>query len=265
MGRELLTLLAFTSILIGLAFADWNILHQRNKTSRVDISLKNYCESWRINVELNNIMGFDSVPQECIQSGAEGSGVQYIGKYMTSTQYKSDLQRALEECALFTSSCCNFKCDGKDAWIFDIDDTLLSTVPYFKIHYFGGEKLNITSLEGWMRERKAPALEYTLGFFNEVKGKGLKIFIISSRRECLRDATIDNLIKVGYHGWTGLILRGIDEEYKRVEKYKAEARRKLVEEGYRLWGMVGDQWSSFGGAPTAKRTFKLPNSMYYVS
>lgn len=128
MGSELLTLLAFKSILIGLAFADWNILHQRKKTSKVDICLKNYCESWRINVELNNIKGFDSVPQECIE---------YIGKYMTSTQYKWDLQRALEGCALFTSSCCNFKCDVKDAWIFDIDDMLLLTVPYFKIHYFG--------------------------------------------------------------------------------------------------------------------------------
>lgn len=70
-----------------------------------------------------------------------------------------------------------------------------------------GDKLNSSSLEGWMRETKAPAIEHTLKFFHEMKGKGLKIFFISSRRECLRDATIDNLIKVGYHGWTGLILR----------------------------------------------------------
>lgn len=58
-----------------------------------------------------------------------------------------------------------------------------------------------------MRETKAPALEHTLQLYHEIRGKGIKIFLISSRREPLRDATVDNLIKVGYHGWTSLVLR----------------------------------------------------------
>ncbi|KAK9265843.1 hypothetical protein L1049_027076 [Liquidambar formosana] len=124
---------------------------------------------------------------------------------MTSTQYKVDSERALEECTLYLSSCCTFKGDGKDAWIFDVDDTLLSLVPYYKKHHFGGEKLNMTSLEAWMRESKAPALQHTMKLFHEIKSSGLKIFLISSRRECLRTHTVDNLIKVGYHGWTNLI------------------------------------------------------------
>ncbi|KAL7226353.1 hypothetical protein ACSBR1_021461 [Camellia fascicularis] len=28
-------------------------------------------------------------------------------------------------------------------------------------------------------------------------------------------------------------------------------------------GIIGDQWTSFEGLPAAKRTFKLPNSLYY--
>lgn len=32
---------------------------------------------------------------------------------------------------------CDLKKDGRDAWIFDIDDTLLSTVPYYKKHNHG--------------------------------------------------------------------------------------------------------------------------------
>lgn len=59
--------------------------------------------------------------------------------------------------------------------------------------------------------------------------------------------------------------RGLEDEYKEVQSYKAEARKRLVEEGYRIWGIIGDQWSSFDGLPSAKRTFKLPNSLYYVS
>ncbi|KAK4418430.1 Acid phosphatase 1 [Sesamum alatum] len=252
-------------IIICPASADWNILNQLRKTQTQTQrgavsgggSLKNFCESWRFNVELNNVRGFEVVPQECID---------FIGKYMTSTQYKADCQRAVEECQLYLSSCCcTLKGDGKDAWIFDVDDTLISTVPYFKKHGFGGNKLNLTSLEGWMQKSEAPALEHTLRLFHEIKEKGFKVFLISTRRESLRDATVDNLIKEGYHGWSGLVLRDLEDENKHVKNYKAEARKRLVNEGYRIWGIIGDQWSSFDGSPSAKRTFKLPNSLYYIS
>ncbi|KAL0435555.1 UNVERIFIED_CONTAM: Acid phosphatase 1 [Sesamum radiatum] len=238
--------------------ADWNILRKKRSSGAGGAvsaggSLKNYCESWRFNVELNNVRGFEVVPQECID---------YIAKYMTSTQYKSDCERAVEECQLYLASCCTLKADGKDAWIFDVDDTLISTLPYFKKHGFGGNKLNLTSLEGWMEKSKAPALEHTLRLFHEIKKKGFKVFLISTRRESLRDATVDNLIK---EGTTGGPVLDLEDENKRVKNYKAEARKRLVDEGYRIWGIVGDQWSSFDGAPAAKRTFKLPNSLYYIS
>lgn len=59
--------------------------------------------------------------------------------------------------------------------------------------------------------------------------------------------------------------RGLEDEGKEVQKYKIEARQRLVNEGYHIWGIVGDQWSSFEGLPTPNRRFKLPNSMYYVA
>lgn len=126
MGRKQYLLLVIFSLLCGIAFADWNILNLNWKTG-LDITLKNYCESWRMNVELHNIRDFDVVPGECVD---------YIGKYMTSTQYKVDSQRALEECSLYLSNL-QLTGDGKDAWVFDIDDTLLSTTPYYKKHHFG--------------------------------------------------------------------------------------------------------------------------------
>lgn len=66
---------------------------------------------------------------------------------------------------------------------------------------------NRTSMEQWMEERSAPAVEHMLDLYHEIRARGLKVFLISSRREHLRDATIDNLVKVGYLGWTELILR----------------------------------------------------------
>ncbi|PIN25702.1 Acid phosphatase [Handroanthus impetiginosus] len=178
----------------------------------LQITLKNYCESWRMNVELHNIRDFKVVPKECVD---------YIGKYMGSTQYKVDSERTTEECTVYLSTSCGLKKDRTDAWIFDIDDTLLSTVPYYKKNGFG--------------------------------------------RECLRSATVDNLVDVGYHGWTSLILRGEDDENKDIHKYKADVRKKLISSGYKIWGILGDQWSSIEGLPTAKRSFKLPNPLYYVA
>jgi hypothetical protein len=65
----------------------------------------------------------------------------------------------------------------------------------------------VTALEEWMSKGKAPALDYSLRLFNDIKSRGIQIILISGRREHLRSATIDNLVNVGYHGWTSLILR----------------------------------------------------------
>ncbi|KAJ4969030.1 hypothetical protein NE237_015731 [Protea cynaroides] len=255
MGRNLGLLLGFCSLIVGVAVADWNILNQRMNKNGLNITLKNYCEAWRINVELHNIRRFEVVPEECTD---------YIGKYMTSTQYKVDSEKALEECFIYLSNNFELTGDGKDAWIFDVDDAILSTVPYFRKHTYGGEKFNITSFEEWVRERKAPVLEHTLNLFKDIKGKGIKIFLISSRGEHLREATTDNLFEVGCTGWSGLILRGNEDEGKTLQQYKAEKRKDLISKGYRVWGMVGGQWTSLLGLPKAMRTFKLPNALYYI-
>ncbi|KAJ9555606.1 hypothetical protein OSB04_010220 [Centaurea solstitialis] len=237
------------------AAADWNILNQRTK-SGLKITLKNYCESWRMNVELNNIREFSVVPSECTS---------YIGKYMTGTQYKVDSESAIDECSVYLNTICDLKKDGKDAWIFDIDDTLLSTVPYYKKHGYGGEKLNVTDLEEWMKQGKAKAIDYSLNLFNDIKKKGIQIILVSSRREHLRSATVDNLVNVGFYGWKSLFLRGTENDCETVEAYKAGVRNELMKNGYHIWGILGDQWSSLQGLPYAKRTFKLPNSLYYVA
>lgn len=60
-----------------------------------------------------------------------------------------------------------------------------------------------------------------------------------------------------------MTLRSPEDNYSSAETYKAVEREKLVHEGYRLWGIVGSQWSSLGGYTTARRIFKLPNPLYY--
>ncbi|KAL6522781.1 hypothetical protein OROHE_016628 [Orobanche hederae] len=121
-------LLAFFSLFLGISSADWNILDHKIGKNGLQLTLKNYCESWRMNVELHNIRDFEVVPEECVE---------YIGKYMSSTQYKVDSERTIDECTVYLSTSCSLKKDGADAWIFDIDETLLSTVPYYKKNGYG--------------------------------------------------------------------------------------------------------------------------------
>lgn len=121
------TVLGFLCLLIPLAVADWSILNQRTRNG-LKISMKNYCESWRMNVELHNIRDFEVVPEECTY---------YIGKYVRSIQYQVDSERTTEECLVYLSTTCNLKKDARNAWIFDIDDTLLSPVPFFKNNLYG--------------------------------------------------------------------------------------------------------------------------------
>lgn len=130
MGKHIIgfSLIVFSTFFTGWVVAvDWSILKIKANNG-VGGSLKKYCESWRINVEINNIREFKVVPQECVP---------LIKKYMTSSQYKADSERALEEVTLYLSTCCTLEGDGKDAWIFDVDDTLISTIPYFQKHGFG--------------------------------------------------------------------------------------------------------------------------------
>ena len=145
MGRSIFLSLALASLLVGVVSArDWNILNQLKAlgsssssgqnaivSSGLSTNLKRYCESWRFNVEVHNIRNFDVVPQECVS---------HVQNYMTSSQYGDDVERTVDEVILhFGSMCCSkSKCDGMDAWIFDIDDTLLSTIPYHKSNGFFG-------------------------------------------------------------------------------------------------------------------------------
>ncbi|XP_031738538.1 stem 28 kDa glycoprotein isoform X2 [Cucumis sativus] len=228
-------LFIFLALLITASASDWNILSQRSK-SGLKISLKNYCESWRLNVELHNIRFFRVVPEECVS---------YIGKDV--------ILRAMALMLGFLISMIpsSLRC-------------LITRKINMEWNYDRGKKLNLTDLEAWMSKARAPILEHTLRLFNFLKAKGVDIILISARREGLRSATIENLVQVGYHGWTNLILRSPEDEKKGVEQYKADVRRRLVNGGYHIWGIVGDQYSSIQGSPSGRRTFKLPNPMYYV-
>ena len=96
-----------------------------NRKVRVNNAL--FCDSWRLSVETNNAGIWERIPTRCQQ---------FVEEYMTGERYLSDSEVIGSLSSSFSKNV-RIARDGKDAWIFDIDETLLSNVPYYESHGFG--------------------------------------------------------------------------------------------------------------------------------
>lgn len=83
------------------------------------------CASWRLGVEANNVVKWQTVPAACGE---------YIADYVLGDQYRSD-SKTVNQQAYFYAKTLNIT--AKTAWVFDIDETTLSNLPYYADHGFG--------------------------------------------------------------------------------------------------------------------------------
>lgn len=127
--------LLFLHISLSIAFPD-SILrilpesqeslphHHHRKIPRDD---NLYCDSWRLTVETNDAGPWTRIPSRCVA---------FVQDYVTGDRYRSDSE-AVADASLAFAKTVKLSGDGKDAWVFDIDETLLSNVPYYAVHGFG--------------------------------------------------------------------------------------------------------------------------------
>ncbi|AET01534.1 putative Acid phosphatase [Medicago truncatula] len=213
------------------------------------------CASWRVAVEARNIINWKTVPQECEE---------YVGNYMLGDQYRADSKFVNRE-GFFYARTLNLK-DGRDLWVFDIDETTLSNLPYYATHGFGVNPYNETLFNAWVDEGAAPALPETQKLYNKLVNLGVKIAFLTGRPLKQKDITAKNLKEAGYHTYEKLILKDTELYHgKTAVQYKSSERKKLEEEGWRIIGNSGDQWSDILGTNTGERTFKLPDPLYYIA
>lgn len=85
------------------------------------------CDSWRVAGEANNLAPWKTVPQECAG---------YVKAYMTGKAYEFDLEMVSHEAGAYAKGIL-LAGDGRDAWVFDVDETLLSNLPYYVDHQYG--------------------------------------------------------------------------------------------------------------------------------
>ncbi|OWM79434.1 acid phosphatase 1 [Punica granatum] len=231
------------------------IIEYPQPSKAVDEELRLRCTSWRFAAETNNLSPWKTIPQECAE---------YVKVYMTGEGYSLDLQRVSEEAGFYAKSV-ELSGDGKDAWIFDIDETLLSNLPYYANHLFGLEVFDHPEFDKWVERASAPAIPPSLRLYEQVLQLGFKVFLLTGRTEKHRGVTVENLINAGFQNWDKLILRSSEDYVKLATEYKSEKRDEMVKEGYRILGNSGDQWSDLLGSAMSARSFKLPNPMYYIS
>lgn len=215
--------------------------------------LSNACASFAFNTEMNNLQGY-LLPQEC-----EG----YVAGYVNSGQYHSDFAVAIEAARTYLNTI-EADQDGKDLIVLDIDETALSNMPYYVDHHYGVETFNGETWNAWVNNASAPALDAMLSLYTDFRAQNWSFAFITGRSKSQYNKTAQNLYDTGYTGWKTLVLRLPDEENLTADEYKSKHRKRLEEEGYRIKSCLGDQWSDCSGESAGKRTFKLPNPMYYI-
>ncbi|KAH7433494.1 hypothetical protein KP509_07G072000 [Ceratopteris richardii] len=223
-------------------------------TLQGESALRTVCESWRLNAEMGNVIGWVVIPSGCEE---------YVSNYMLGGQYSLDVDLMVREAMSYASKL-QIEGDGKDAWVFDIDDTLLSHISYYSENRFGATPFNKSSWVQWENLAAAPAIESVALFYRQLVSGDWSVFFLTGRSEKRREVTEENLRRSGFTKWTGLILRQEDEEGLPAKVYKSARRQELEKAGYRIWGNMGDQWSDLTGYSTGERVFKVANPMYYI-
>ncbi len=149
----------------------------------------------------------------------------------------------------------------KLALVLDIDETSLSNYSFYETTDMGRIPNLFTK---WAQSAQAPAIESTVRLFQKARQLHVAVFFISGRQEVLRAATEQNLQTQGYAGWSDLILRPNEDKSRSVAEFKSSARRRIVDQGYRIVLNVGDQLSDLSGEPAAELSVKLPNPFYFI-
>ncbi|MFF5079395.1 HAD family acid phosphatase [Actinoplanes sp. NPDC000266] len=157
------------------------------------------------------------------------------------------------------------------ALVLDVDDTVLSSYTYGATHEFGGYSSTGPFLDYVLGKRLTAVFGMTT-LTKWAADHGYAIFYITGRPTEARDITLQNLAEQGYNAPTELFTKPGTANLPpylpcaascSTIQYKAGTRAHLKSLGYDIVANVGDQLSDLDGGH-ARRSFKVPNPMYYL-
>ncbi|KAK3444772.1 hypothetical protein EUGRSUZ_A00787 [Eucalyptus grandis] len=157
-----------------------------------------YWLSWRLVVEANNMSVWRTVPPQFQR---------HVESYMTGGQYERDLKLIIDQVTAYANGIA-VSDDGMDAWILDIDDTIISNMLYYKGKRYGCDPFDAAGFKAWAVRGEFPAIPAVLGLFKKLVDDGFKVIFLTARdQETLRPATFNNLRNQGFDGYERLIMK----------------------------------------------------------
>ncbi|KAG0576611.1 hypothetical protein KC19_5G093800 [Ceratodon purpureus] len=246
----ILSALATLGILLFTVVVTLSIMLGQCQDKPIVLDKPNQCASFALSAEVDNLQNW-TLPQDCI-TNAE--------LYVDSGQYDLDFTLTIDAARTFLRSAVIEDSDGLDMVVLDLDDTMLSSLPLLREHHFGADLFKQEVWDSYVKLATMPSLKPMVSLYKELKALNWTIAVISDRVEGQRNVTIKNLNSAGYKDYI-LILRS---EPISVVEFKTKARLELEQKGFRIWALIGDEWSDLRGQAIGKRVFKLPNSLYYT-
>ncbi len=144
--------------------------------------------------------------------------------------------------------------------IFDVDETALNNYGLAELMGFGYVyEMN----KKWNRELKAPAIRQVKELYEYLLTRGARIIFLTGRNIPEYEVTYKNLKKEGYAVFDTLITQREHEYNLTSTEFKSSKRVELIEMGYNIVGIVGDQWNDLEG-PHHGIQVKIPNYLYQI-
>jgi 5'-nucleotidase (lipoprotein e(P4) family) len=130
--------------------------------------------------------------------------------------------------------------DKPPAIILDCDETVLDNSAYAARNILENESYSTETWNAWCMEVKADAIPGSLEFVTRAKALGVEIFFITNRRDVVKDATVENLKKLGFPASTENVMTKNEELGRGDDKV---SRRARVAKNHRIIMLIGDSMS----------------------
>jgi len=161
------------------------------------------------------------------------------------------------------------KAVSKPAIVLDVDETALSNWPALRANRWARIVDGPCDLENgpcglreWQKSARAQAIRPVLALARRARELGVAVFFVVTRPPELLEATRRNLREQGYEA-TEVIGPPKNAKYPSSADFKAGARRELVNRGWNVVAVLGDQETDLAGG-FGERFYKLPNPVYRI-
>jgi acid phosphatase len=159
----------------------------------------------------------------------------------------------------------------RPALVLDIDETSLTNWPNLLTDNFGFIAEGACHVlpagpcgfNQWILKSSAKPIEPERKLFEAARANGVALIFITGRPDKQRDATVLNLNRAGFEGWTELRTHPDRDDLLSVQEYKTAERTKVEAEGYTIIANVVDQNSDLEGKHSGC-PFKVPNPFYFI-